>query len=200
MREWVPEWDRALHRSMYRRSPPDSVASIGIVTVSPGPTDGRYGAPMQGCASPVPTEFLQAVELLSFPGADVQPHGTLGGREVAPAPKPFTHRCWQLSSCWLEASDMISKPWSSPQFAGPVGQAFASNVSMWACVEQGAVGCRATCSAGSRSLPFGMGEENCPGTQPCHYLYTGISIFSSVFSLCLIIRKILLALPAAAEQ
>lgn len=63
---------------------------------------------------------------------------------------------------------MISKPWSSPQFAGPVGQAFASNVSMWACVEQGAVGCRAACSAGSRSLPFGMSEENCPGTQPCH--------------------------------
>lgn len=90
------------------------------------------------------------------------------------------------------------------QFAGPVGQPFADNVSIRACLEQGSSRTQGrTRSAGSCSCPFEMGEENYRAPLKHGHatnLCGGINIFSSVFSLCLIIRKILLAFPAAAEQ
>lgn len=90
------------------------------------------------------------------------------------------------------------------QFSGPVGQPFANNVSIRACLEQGSNRTQGrTRSAGSCSHPFEMGEENYRAPLKHGHaanLCGGINIFSSVFSLCLIIRKILLAFPAAAEQ
>lgn len=83
--------------STYRRSPPDPIASIGMVTVSLGATDGRYGAPVQGCASPLPAEFLQAARRscchpqweMSSPALGSQ--GSLQRLLLHKSPKPPPH-------------------------------------------------------------------------------------------------------------
>lgn len=172
----------------------------------PGATDGRHGAPVQGCASPFPSEFLMQWrrchprgQTCSPPGQPRQPAGA-GRLFPHQSPKPLPHCPRLLSSCWLEASDMISKQWSSPQSAGPVGQPFANTVSIGACVEQGAAGCRAAPPAPA-CIPLGWVRKTAlKHRHATANLCGGINIFSSVFSLCLIIRKILLAFPAAAEQ